>query len=156
MAIVRYAPFSAFTSLEREMQEMLDRFTTRPLFEGWEWKPATDVYRDGGDLVVRAELPGIDPEEGVTVEVKNGVLHILGDKEITEEVAEDDRFVREIRYGSFRRDVVLPEGIDPASVAATFVNGILTVRVPLPHQIAEETEARTVKVEIKKPEPIVM
>lgn len=149
MAIMRWAPFSAFASLEREMQDMLDRFGSRPLLEGFEWKPSTDIYREGDKLVVRAEIPGIDPEEELTVELKDGVLHISGEKKVEKEISEDNRYLKECRYGSFRRQVVLPEGVDPESIHANFDNGILMVTVPVPVEKALEPSA--IAVEVKKP-----
>lgn len=149
MAIMRWAPFSAFASLEREMQDMLDRFGSRPLLEGFEWKPSTDIYREGDKLIVRAEIPGIDPEEELTVELKDGVLHISGEKKVEKEISEDNRYLKECRYGSFRRQVVLPEGVDPESIHANFDNGILMVTVPVPVEKALEPSA--IAVEVKKP-----
>lgn len=149
MAIMRWAPFSAFASLEREMQDMLDRFGSRPLLEGFEWKPSTDIYREGDKLIVRAEIPGIDPEEELTVELKDGVLHISGEKKVEKEISEDNRYLKECRYGSFRRQVVLPEGVDPESIHADFDNGILMVTVPVPVEKALEPSA--IAVEVKKP-----
>ena len=148
MAITRWAPFSAFTSLEREMQDMMDRFTMRPWTEGFDWKPATDVYRENGDLIVRAELPGIDPEEGLTVEVEGNVLHITGEKRLEREVEEADRYLRESHFGSFRRDVLLPEGVEPDDIVATLEHGVLTVRVPMPTEAAEEPNTTKVEVEV--------
>ena len=78
MAISRWAPFSAFTSLEREMQDMMSRFHTRPLVEGFVWRPSTDVYEDDGSLLVRTEIPGIGPSKELTIEVEENVLHIKG------------------------------------------------------------------------------
>lgn len=152
MAITRWAPFSAFTSLEREMQEMFDKFTSRPWFEGFSWKPSTDVYRDEGELVVRAEIPGIDPEKGLKVEVEGNVLHIEGEKKEEKEVEEDNRFVRECHYGSFRRDVLLPEGVTDDDIRATFDNGVLTVRVAVPVEEPEEAAPKAVKIPVAIPE----
>lgn len=149
MAIMRWAPFSAFTSLEREMQGMLEKFISRPLFEGFEWKPTTDVYREDGNLIVRAEIPGIDPDEELTVELKDNVLHITGEKKMEKEINEEHRYLRECLYGTFRRQVVLPAGIDPESIHADYENGILTVTVPVPVEKAVEPDA--IKVEVKTP-----
>ena len=92
MAISRWAPSSAFTSLEREMQDMRSRFHTRPFIEGFEWKPSTDVYEEEGKLLVRTEIPGIDPSEELTIEVEENVLHIKGEKTMEKEISEDNRY----------------------------------------------------------------
>lgn len=145
MAIARWAPFTAFTSLERELQELLDRLSI-PAIEGMAWKPSTDVSRENGSLVLRAELPGIDPAKDVTIDVEDNVLHIKGEKKIEREFEETDRFVRERRYGSFERNLMLPEGVDPGSVTAIYEKGILTVEVPLPEEAAAEAEKITVDI----------
>ena len=147
MAITRWAPFSAFTSLEREMQDMVDKFALRPWSEDFDWRPSTDVSREDGDLVVHAELPGVAAED-VAVEVEGNVLRITGKRESETKAGDDDRFLRERHFGSFRRDIVLPDGVDPDSIAAALDSGVLTVRVPLPEEVSEEPTSRTIHVDV--------
>ncbi len=154
MTIVRWAPFSAFTSVERELQDMLDRFSVRPFAEGFTWKPAADVFHENGTLVVRTELPGIDPDKELNIDVEGNVLHIQGEKKTGRVVEEEDRYLRECRYGWFRRDVMLPEGVDAEAITATYDRGILTVEVPLPSESVEESDKVTVKVTDKETEPV--
>ncbi len=118
--------------------------------EGLGWKPYTDVFREDGDLIVRAELPGIDRETGLTIEVEDNVLHILGEKREEREVKEDDRYVRECQYGTFQRDVVLPEGVAADTIRATYEDGVLLVRMPIPEPAEEATQK--VKIEVTTPE----
>lgn len=153
MAIVRWAPFSAFTSVERELQDMLDRLSVRPAAESFTWKPATDVYRENGKLVVRAELPGIDPETGLKIDVEGNVLHIEGERNFEREIDDEHRYLRELRYGSFRRDLMLPDGVDTKAISATYDQGILTVEVPLPAEAVEETKKVTVQVKTPEKQP---
>ncbi len=153
MSVVKWAPFRTFTSLERELQSMLDRFSPRPWIEGLGWKPYTDVFREDGELVVRAELPGIDLETGLTIEVEDNVLHIMGEKKEEREVKEDDRYVRECQYGSFQRDIVLPDGVDLETIKANYEDGVLMVRIPIPESTVEEMPK--VKIEVTTPEPTV-
>lgn len=153
MAITRWAPFSAFSSLEREMQSLereLHSLLGRvpPAFGEVAWRPDMDVYREENTLVVRTELPGIDPAEHLDIDVKDNVLHIRGHKKVEKEIDEEDRYIRECRFGSFERDVLLPEGVDPDAVGAVYENGILTVRVPLPE--VEVEKAKRVQVDVKK------
>ena len=150
MAIVRWEPFSVFTSLEREMQDMIDRFSIRPIAEGFAWKPATDVFRENGKLIVRSELPGIDPDTELFIDVEGNVLHIKGEKKFELEVDEEHRYLRECRYGSFRRDVMLPEGVAADTITAAYDQGILTVEVPLPKESAKAPGKVTVKVAHKE------
>jgi HSP20 family protein len=138
MAIMKWAPFSAFTELEQQMHSLLDRMGARPWSEGFGWKPDTDIYREDEDLVVQAELPGLDPNEDLEITIENNVMQIKGEKSESKELEENDRYVEERRYGSFQRKVMLPEGVDPGTVQANYVNGVLTVRIPLPEMSIEE------------------
>jgi HSP20 family protein len=149
MAVTRWTPFSAFTSLEREMQGIVDRLGARSLVEGFAWKPSTDVYEHDDRLVVRVELPGVDPQTEIKVEVKENMLHISGEKRSEKETTEDDHYMRECRYGSYHRDLLLPEGVDPEGVRATYDRGILTVMVPMPS--GEVQEPHTTKIDIETP-----
>lgn len=143
MSITKWTPFSAFPSFEREMQSLLDRFTSVP-WADVAWRPTIDVYRDNGNLEIRAEVPGIDISKDVEVEIERGVLVIRGEKRTAKAIEEDDRFVRESRYGSFERSVMLPPGVDPTLVTAHADKGVLIVTVPLPRA----TEYEPVHIEV--------
>jgi HSP20 family protein len=132
MATAKWAPFRAFTALEQEMHLLLDRLGARPWAEGFGWKPDTDMFRDDDEMVVQAELPGLDPTEDLEIDIEQNVLQISGTKSKSNEFDEADLFVRERRFGRFRRSIILPSGVTPDSVRASYENGILTVRVPLP------------------------
>lgn len=136
MAITKWAPFNAFTSLEHEFQSLMERLGVAG--PDADWKPSCDVFRDEGNLMIKAELPGVDPATGLTVEVHDGVLRISGEIESDTKTEDEGVFVHERRSGKFRRDIMLPEGVDLDSIAATFDNGLLTLTVPVP---AEEPAA---------------
>jgi HSP20 family protein len=91
--------------------------------------PAADVVRDGEDAVVRLELPGLDVENDVAVEVERGVLVVKGERRDEHTEDADGRILREVRYGSFRRAFRLPSHVTEADVSATYDSGVLTVRV---------------------------
>jgi HSP20 family protein len=91
-----------------------------------------EEFTEHHTLVVRAELPGIDPEKDVEVRVEGGVLHIGASREASEEKTDRKFYRKEFRYGSFVRSLPLPEGVDGTSVSATYTDGILEVRVPTP------------------------
>ena len=91
-----------------------------------------DEFQEDGMHVIKAELPGIDPEHDVEVTVENGVLHIVAEHRQEENVERKDYFRRELRYGSFRRDLPLPEGVTGADVSATCKDGVLEIRLPVP------------------------
>ena len=134
LTITRWEPFA-------ELAEMRSRFDRLfgDLVDGRdrEWMPAVDMIRDNGNLVVRAEVPGIKPEE-IDIKVDAGMLTISGKhEEATEE--KDKEFVRrERRYGAFSRTMALPEGVDPKKIKATTTDGVLEIKVPLPKEAASE------------------
>lgn len=115
-----------------------DRFdmpdSIRRFFEGdWE-APAIRVeeFKDGDTLVVKADLPGIDPDKDVDISVSDGMLHIHAEREEKSEQKDKDGYRSEFRYGAFSRDIALPAGSTGDEVVATYRDGVLEVRVPLP------------------------
>ena len=99
-----------------------------------------EEFAEDDKFVVRAELPGIDPEKDVTVEVAGGVLTIHAERhELTHGKGRS-----EFQYGAFTRQLSLPQGVDEASVTARYVDGILEVTIPLP---SKQVEAKKVPVE---------
>ena len=94
-----------------------------------EWAPALDALTKDSDLVIRAELPGVKPED-VDISLHDNVLTISGER--SDEQDEEERggyHIRERRYGSFRRSVALPEGIDESKISARYEDGVLEERV---------------------------
>ena len=107
----------------------------RKMFDfDWEssgWMRVEEV-RDGDVVVVRAELPGVDPDKDVDISVKDGVLHIEAKREEKSEEASKHGYHSEFRYGMFAREFALPSGASLDDVTATYKDGILEVRVPVP------------------------
>ena len=91
--------------------------------------PAAEVVKDGDDAVVRLELPGVDVEKDVNVEVDKGRLVIHGEHRDEHAEEQNGRTLREIRYGSFRRSFQLPAHVTGEAIAASYDAGVLTVRV---------------------------
>lgn len=91
--------------------------------------PAAEVARDGEDAVVRLELPGIDVEKDVTVEVVDGQLVIHGERRDERAEDNDGRSLREVRYGAFRRRFTLPSHVSSDAISADYDKGVLTIRV---------------------------
>jgi HSP20 family protein len=87
-----------------------------------------DVLTKDGDLVIRAELPGVKLED-VDITLHNGVLTISGEHKADQEEERGGYHVRERRYGSFRRSMTLPEGVDESKIHARFEDGVLEVTV---------------------------
>ncbi len=99
-------------------------------------------FEDGDQYVMRAELPGIDPDKDVELEVQDGVLTIKAERR--EERKEPHR--SEFRYGSLSRSVTLPAGADETGVTANYRDGILEIRVPL----KEDQKAEPRRITIAK------
>ncbi len=101
----------------------------KDLFDDSDMK--VEEFRDGDTLVVRAEMPGIDPDKDVEITVADGMLHLSAERR-SETTTEDKKGYRsEFRYGSFSRSVRLPAGAGEDDVKATYDNGILEVRIPI-------------------------
>jgi HSP20 family protein len=94
-----------------------------------EWAPAIDALTKDSDLVIRAELPGVKHED-VDISLHDNVLTISGERRAEQEEERGGYHVRERRYGSFRRSVALPEGIDESKIGARYEDGVLEVTVP--------------------------
>lgn len=130
--------------LRREMDNLFDRF-----FQDWPFRagttngdywPALDLGEAEGNLVVKAELPGLKAED-VEINVMGDTLTISGEKKAEQEDNSEGLVYRERRYGSFRRTIQLPSNVDAEKVEATFTDGVLTVTLPkdqksMPRKIA--------------------
>jgi HSP20 family protein len=95
----------------------------------WSWNPAVDIYEAGDNIIVQAELPGVT-KDGISVDVKDRVLTIKGERSADNEVKEDNYFRRERVYGQYRRAFRLPADVDPEGVKAEYSDGVLKVMVP--------------------------
>jgi HSP20 family protein len=91
-----------------------------------------DEYEEEGALVVRAELPGIDPETDVELSVSDHSLHIEAERREEEKVKEKGYVRHEVRCGSFARTLPLPEGVTETDITANYKDGILEIRIPAP------------------------
>lgn len=103
-----------------------------------------DEYRENGDLVIRAELPGIDPDKDVELTVSDGKLHIAAERHEEEKVEEEGYLRHELRCGCFSRTLPLPEGVTEGDVKASYKDGILEIRIPAPEPKTEPAK----KIEI--------
>ena len=124
--LTRWDPF---TELRTRFDRMFDDL------DGNEraWMPAIDVLREEGTLVVRADVPGIKPEE-IKIEVADDVLTISGEHEESSEQEGAHHVRRERRYGSFSRSMALPPGVDAEKIDAKTHDGVVELRIPLPEE----------------------
>ena len=119
------------------------------------FSPAVESHRDGDDAVIRFELPGVDVEKDVSVEVKGRVLVVAGERrDERSEGSEGRRFpgqLSEFRYGNFRRTFRLAPHVTAEAVAASYDAGVLTVRVA---GAFAETEGHQVPISTSTPEAV--
>jgi HSP20 family protein len=132
--LTRWDPFADMAELRGRFERLLEDFGT---VREREWTPAVDLVRDADKLVVRADVPGIKPED-IRIEFREGYLTLSGEhEEATEE--KDEQYVRrERRFGTFSRSIPLPEGAAAKKIKATTHDGVLEVTVPLPKEAAKE------------------
>ena len=97
-------------------------------------------FVEAGEYVLRAEMPGIDPEKDLNVIVDGDILTIHGER--SEETKTKNR--RELHYGSFSRSVTLPAGVDPSGIRADYTDGVLELRAPMAET---DTEPRTIPIQ---------
>ncbi|HUZ21308.1 MAG TPA: Hsp20/alpha crystallin family protein [Acidimicrobiales bacterium] len=98
-----------------------------------------EEFREGDTLVVRAEAPGLDPEHDVELTVTGDVLEIRAHREEREEKKGKASYRSEFRYGAFERTVPLPAGVGADDVKASYKDGILEIRIPVPAELKSET-----------------
>ncbi len=130
------APTTPLLALRTEMERLFERFFREP-WGGWDWplglsgvwSPAVDVSENEQEVLVQAEVPGVDPKQ-IDVNISGNQLTISGEKKETAEKKDKDYYCSEIRCGAFRRMIPLPEGIDAEKVQAQYANGVLTIRIP--------------------------
>ncbi|HXG59901.1 MAG TPA: Hsp20/alpha crystallin family protein [Planctomycetota bacterium] len=134
--------------LRSEMDRLFERFFQEPwaaLAEtfgpGRAWMPSVDVLDSEKEVTVRAEVPGLGPED-VEVTLSGATLLLRGEKKEEREERGRAYYRAERRYGAFRRAIPLPPGVDPATVSAEYDKGVLTVR------IAKSEQARPRRIEV--------
>lgn len=121
MALAVRSMWDPFGSLVRQLEADFARPAT--------FVPVADVVREGGDVVVTLELPGIDVEKDVDVEVSDGRLLITGKRHEEKSAEENGVLIRETRSGAFRREFALPEHVTAEDVEADYDRGLLKIRV---------------------------
>ncbi len=93
-----------------------------------------EEHTNDGHLIIRAELPGFDPDDDIDVTVADGMLTIAAERS-EEHTNDDDGRFSEFRYGSFRRTLRVPESTSPRDISADYEHGILTIEVPIPTEV---------------------
>lgn len=138
-------PWNLFEEMRREMEDLWNRGWLPRLMEATPrtWEPMLDVYRHDGDLVVRAEMPGVKKED-LEITFDNGDLVLQAERREETEVEEEHYFCTECHHGRYFRRLHLPYEVDPEKIRAHLEDGVLEVDLPL----AEEERARSHKITV--------
>lgn len=142
-------PWNAFGEISR-LRDQVDRMFEDSLWPRRSWVPAQgnlliDMYQTDDDVVVKASLPGVNPDE-VDITVTGDTLTIKGEHKEESQTKEENYYYKERRFGSFSRTVSLPVQVESGKANATFEDGILTLTMPK----SEETKPKQIKIKSKK------
>jgi HSP20 family protein len=149
MAIVRWEPFQDLPATQKDFNRFISEAFPR-LFGGDEpstrtWAPPVDIYETDNALLLKADLPGVDPKD-VEIRVENGILYLKGERKFEKEVKEENYHRVERSYGAFTRSFSLPSSIDTEHVKAEYKDGQLTLTMPK----REEAKPKTIKIDVEK------
>ena len=151
MAIVRFEPFRELVTLQDRMNRLFSesyRAQQGPEDDwalGGTWAPAVDIYEHENNIVIKAELPGVDPKD-VDIRLDNSVLTVTGERKLDNEVKKENYHRVERSYGAFTRSFTLPTTVDPSGIKAEYRDGVL--RVTLPKR--EEAKPKQIQISVAK------
>lgn len=145
MTLVRWEPFRDLVGIQERLNRLFSESIGRTnIDEAYgAWVPPVDIFEKGDDLVIRAELPGVDKND-MDIHVENGVLQIRGDRKPDPDIAETTAYRRERMHGNFTRSFALPTTVDASRVAAKYRDGVLEVTIPK----AESAKPKRVKIDL--------
>ena len=146
--LTRWEPFRGATTLQDQVNRLFN-----DVFEGQggessltAWAPAVDIYETEYELVVKADLPDIKPEE-LDIRVENNILTIRGERKFEKQVNENNYLRVERAYGSFSRSFSLANSVNSEAIKADYQNGVLTLSIPK----REEAKPKQIKVNVGTP-----
>ena len=112
--------------------------------------PTADVYARNGEMVVRMDLPGVDPKD-IKVKFEEGELTVTGERKADKEIKEEGYYRKETAYGIFERHMSLPKGIRESEIKAEYDNGVLEISVPKTPKVEGQPKAKEIPVKYLKP-----
>ena len=141
--LTRWEPYRGVNSLQDQINRVFDEVVGRPATESSlsAWAPAVDIYETENELVVKADLPEVDPQD-IDIRVENNVLTIRGERKFEKKVDEDNYLRVERAYGSFSRSFSLASTVNTEAIKAEYRDGVLTLSIPK----REEAKPKQVKV----------
>lgn len=144
--LTRWDPFRDMMSIRNTMDRLFDSYMTgtQDRWQPMTWDLALDVAENKDAYVVKASLPGINPED-VEITYNNNTLTIKGEVQEEKESEDTQYHLRERRYGAFTRSITLPAGVESDKIEANYEAGVLTLRLPK----AEEMKPRRISIASK-------
>ena len=142
MTLVRWDPFQELVSWSNRLNRTLtDPTGSRTEDAFGSWAPPVDIFEKDENLVIRAEVPGVE-KDAIDIRLENGVLTLRGERKQESEINEDNAYRLERTYGAFTRSFSLPTTVDATKIQALYKDGILELRIP------KAEAARPKKIEI--------
>jgi len=155
MAIVRWEPFRELLSTQDRFNQLFNQTFSQAFGEGQghelgsrNWAPAVDIYENDHELVIKAELPGIDSKD-VEVRVENHTLLITGERKFEKDTSEGNYHRVERTYGTFSRSFTLPATVSAENAQAEYKDGVLTLKLAK----REEAKPKTIQIQVAGSEP---
>ena len=143
-SITRFEPFRGVTTLQDQINRLFTETFDRS--EGGNltpWAPAVDIFETEHELVVKADLPDVKPED-LDIRVENNILTIRGERKFEKKVTEDKYLRVERSYGSFSRSFSLANTVNTEAIKADYKDGVLTLSIPK----REEAKPKQIKVQV--------
>jgi HSP20 family protein len=146
--IARWEPFRGATSLQDQVNRLFSDVLERKGEESslTAWAPSVDIYETEHELVVKADLPEVDPKD-LDIRVENNILTIRGERKFEKNVNEENYLRVERAYGSFARSFTLANTVNSEAIKADYQNGVLTLSIPK----REEAKPKQIKVNVGTP-----
>jgi HSP20 family protein len=146
--IARWEPFRGVSTLQEQINRLLndtfDRSGESASLSAW--APAVDIFETEHELVVKADLPEVDPKD-LDIRVENNILTLRGERKFEKKVNEDNYLRVERSYGSFARSFTLANTVNSEAIKADYQNGVLTLTIPK----REEAKPKQIKVNVAAP-----
>jgi HSP20 family protein len=144
----RWEPFTGAVTLQDQINRLFNDSFGRTSQESnlTAWAPAVDIFETEHELIVKADLPDVDPKD-LDIRVENNILTIRGERKFEKKVSEDKYLRVERAYGSFSRSFSLANTVNPEGIKAEYQNGVLTLVVPK----REEAKPKQIKVNVGTP-----
>ena len=141
--LTKWDSLPMFSTLQEDMNRMLDNFFRRETSFGMGWNPKIDIAENDNDIIVKAEVPGVDPKE-IDISITGDTLTIKGEKKEEKENKGEHYHRVERSYGSFTRTIDLPAHVNTDKVEATNNNGVIEITLPK----MEKSKAKKITVKV--------